>query len=129
VTWAPKGGLEREVPACEEDASRVLAGDAPLTREVTVAGARRPYWEAPSYYGPWAGGYYGGFGGFGMFQGLLLGSILTGGWGGGGWGGGYAGEGDGGDVDAGGDFDGGDFDGGGDFGGDFGGGDFGGGDF
>ena len=82
----------------------------------------------PAYVGH-PGGFAGGgwFGGSsGLFTGLLLGSFLSGGFGG--WGGGTTiinESGDGGD----GDFGGGDF-GGGDFGGgDFGGGDFGGGDF
>jgi hypothetical protein len=82
----------------------------------------------PAYVGH-PGGFGGGgwFGGSnGLFTGLLLGSFLSGGFGG--WGGGTTiinESGDGGD----GDFGGGDF-GGGDFGGgDFGGGDFGGGDF
>jgi hypothetical protein len=126
VEWAPQGGTPRAVPACADDARRIEQGEEPLTREISVDGRRRPYWDAPSYYGPWAGGY---FSGFGLLEGLLLGSLLTGGWGG--WGnGGYSDGGDSGGGD--GDFDGadsGDF-GGGDFGGgDFGGGDFGGGDF
>ena len=121
VEWAPPGGAPRLVPACEADAERVESGEDPLVREVTVGGTRRPYYDAPAYYGPWAGGY---FGGFGLFEGLLLGSMLGGGWGGFGWGGGM-----GGDQGSEGGFGGGDF-GGGDFGGgDFGGGDFGGGDF
>ena len=87
----------------------------------------------PAYVGH-PGGFAGGgwFGGSsGLFTGLLLGSFLSGGFGG--WGGGTTiinESGDGGDGDfGGGDFGGGDF-GGGDFGGgDFGGGGFGGGDF
>ena len=123
VQWAPRGGVPREVPACQADAARVMAGEEPETRQVTVAGTRRPYYDAPSYYGPWAGGYYGGFGGSGLFNGFLLGTLLSGGWGGG-YGSGYgdAGGFDGGDFGGGGGFDAGDF-GGGDFG-DFGGGDF-----
>jgi hypothetical protein len=127
VEWAPAGGAPRAVPACEVDADRVDSGEDPYVREITVGGSRRPYYDAPAYYGPWAGGY---FGGFGLFEGMLLGSMLGGGWGGwgGGWGG-SAGTGDGGDF--GGGFGGGDFGGGGGGfgGGDFGGGGFGGGDF
>ena len=126
VEWAPPGGAPRAVPACEADAQRVESGLDPNVREVQVAGQSVPYWNAPAYYGPWAGGFFGGFGG-----GLLVGSLFTGGFG---WGGGFVdsawgSEGDWGGGDGGGDFGGGDF-GGGDFGGgDFGGGDFGGGDF
>jgi hypothetical protein len=120
VIWAPPGGQPREVPACAADAIRIEEGEEPAAREVTVDGQRRPYWDAPGYYGPWAGGYYGANTGF--LSGLLLGSWFGGGWGWGGWGGGYYGGGDAGGGGDGGDFGG----GGGDFGG-FGGGDFGGG--
>jgi hypothetical protein len=132
VMWAPPGGAERPVPACAADAIRVEEGEEPHARRVRVRGRRVPYWEAPAYYGPWAGGFFAG----GLLPGLLLGSALGGGVGAfGGWGVDEAmadaGEGgDGGDAggDAG-DYGDGDF-GGGDFGGgDFGGGDFGGGDF
>jgi hypothetical protein len=125
VQWAPPGGQPRPVPACAADAQRVERGAEPAVREVELAGGRRPYWEAPSYFGPWAGGYFGGgFGGFGGFlPGMLFGGLLGGAFGG--WGHDTVIYNDFG----GGDFGGGDF-GGGDFGGgDFGGGDFGGGDF
>ena len=120
VEWAPPGGVERPVPACEADAQRVERGEDPETRDVLVGGRRMPYWNAGPMYAPWAGGFFGGYGG-GLLPGLLFGTLLGeaiappmvygGDWGGdgGGWGGG-----------------GGDFGGGG---GDFGGGDFGGGDF
>ena len=129
VEWAPDGGQPRLVPACAADAITVEEGHEPSAREVRVGGRMVPYWNAPAYYGPWAGGYFGAFGG--LFPGLLVGSMLGSslGLGMGPLFGGPIGIGDesgGGDL-AGGDF--GDF-GGGDFGGgDFGGGDFGGGDF
>ncbi len=127
VMWTPAHGTPREVPACAEDAQLVKQGASPHSREITVAGQRVPYWDAPGYYGPWAGGYFGGFGGGGLLQGLLIGQML------GGFGGGYHSGWDGAGGDGGfGDFGGGGFGGfgGGDFGGggfgDFGGGDFGG---
>jgi hypothetical protein len=128
VEWMLPDGMSRSVPACAADAARVERGEEPQTREILVGGNRTPYYNAPAYYGPWAGGYFGGFGGFGLFEGMLIGSLLSGGMGGFGFGG-YGDGGDGGgDGFGGGDFGGG-F-GGGDFGGgDFGGGDFGGGDF
>jgi hypothetical protein len=118
VRWAPPGGATRDVPACAEDAHRIEEGLEPRTREVRVGDRTRPYWDAPGYYGPWAGGY---FGGFGFFEGLLLASWLDPdpGFGFGGFSAGEGGLGG---------FGGGDF-GGGFGGGDFGGGDFGGGDF
>ena len=149
VSWAPPGGAPRSVPACAADAQRVLSGQEPDARLVTVGGYRRPYWDAGPMYAPYAGGYYSGFGGGGLLGGLLigtaLGSMFGGGWGGAGgydagyaagyeagndnWGGGDGGWGDGGNDGGDGGFDigGGDF--GGFDGGDFGGGDFGGGDW
>jgi hypothetical protein len=135
VEWAPPDGAPRMVPACAADAQRVHEGLEPESRQVLAgAGGRMtPYWNAPGYYGPWAGGYFGGFPMGGLFSGLLLGSWLGGGWGGypvyagGDSGDAGGGGGDGGGGDWGGGGDGG---GGGDWGGgDFGGGDFGGGDF
>lgn len=133
VEWAPPGGYPRAVPACAADALAVEEGKEPASREIEAEGRRRPYWDAPAYYGPWAGGY---FGGGGLFQGLLLGSLFSnfgGFWGGhshhhdygggGGFDGGFGGGGFGG-GDFGGGFGGGDFGGGGFGGGDFGGGDF-----
>ena len=129
VEWSPDGGAARPVPACEADAQRIDAGVDPHAREIVLNGRSMPYWNAPGYFGPWAGGYFGGFGfgGVGGFlPGVLFGSMLGGGLGGGllgaplGW--------DAGGNDPGG--WGGDFGGGGDFGSGFGGGDFGGsGDF
>jgi hypothetical protein len=116
VSWSPPGGIARDVPACEADADRVERGLEPAARELTVGGRSMPYWNAPAYYGPWAGGY---FGGFGLFEGFLIGSMFGGGFGSGwgDWGGADSG------ADSGGDW-------GGDFGGAYlGGGDFGGGDF
>jgi len=134
VQWAPPGGAPRMVPACAADAQRVHDGLEPESRQVLAGagGGMTPYWNAPGYYGPWAGGYFGGFPMGGLFTGLALGSLLGGGWGG--YpvyvGGDSGGDGGGGDVGGGGDWGGGDWGGGGDFGGgDFGGGDFGGGDF
>lgn len=128
VEWSPPGGEPRAVPACEADALHVDRDEEPDVRQLELAGGRRPYYDAPPYYGGWMGGFYGGFGGLGFLNGLLLGQLLVGpGWGFGGYGmgGGYAGDGGGGDTG----FGGGDFGGGGFGGGDFGGGDFGGGDF
>jgi hypothetical protein len=142
VSWAPPGGAPRSVPACAADAQRVLSGQDPDARLVTVGGYRRPYWDAGPMYAPYAGGYYSGFGGGEMLGGILIGTALGsmfgggfgGGWGGGGYDAGYAAGYDAGNDNN--DFGGGDggFDiGGGDFGGfdggDFGGGDFGGGDW
>jgi hypothetical protein len=125
--WAPPGGAPRGVPVCAACAAAIADGREPNARTVEVAGAQRPWWQAPTPYAGYYGGYFAPFGGFGggFLGGLLVGDLLGssfGGWGG--WGGlpidADPGWSDGGGL---GDFGGGDF-GGGDFGGDFGGGDF-----
>jgi hypothetical protein len=123
VEWAPPGGAARKVPACEADAQAVERGLEPASRQVVAGGRSIPYWSAPPYFGPWAGGYFMPFGGMGFLSGLFVGELLGGaygGWGYGSWGG-SAGAGGFGSWSGG--------SGGGDFGGgmDFGGGDFGGG--
>ena len=126
VEWAPPGGAPRPVPACEADAQLVERGGEPASRQVMAGGRLVPYWNAPPYFSPWAGGYFMPFGGMGFLSGLFVGELLGGaygGWGYGSWGGSGAAGGFGGWSDSG--------SGGGssDFGGgmDFGGGDFGGG--
>ena len=129
VDWAPPGGTPRPVPACEADAQAVEQGREPASRQVLARGQLVPYWNAPPYFGPWAGGYFMPFGGTGFLSGLFLGELLGGaygGWGYGSWGGsgdsGGFGSWDSGGGD--GDFGGGMDFGGGDFGGNGGGGDF-----
>lgn len=122
VTWTPPGGTTREVPACALDAERVRAGAEPDSRQVLVGAQRMPYYDAGPAYSPYAAGYFGA--GMPMlFTGLMLGSMMGGGFGYDGYDSGGEGGGDGGD---GGGDGGGDFGGGGDGGGDF---DFGGFDF
>jgi hypothetical protein len=129
VEWAPPGGVPRKVPACEADAQAVERGQEPASREVVAGGRRVPYWNAPPYFGPWAGGYFMPFGGTGFLSGLFVGELLGGaygGWGYGSWGGsgspggfGSWSGGGGGDFGGGMSFGGGDFGGGGGGGGDF----------
>ena len=76
VEWAPPGGVPRPVPACAADAIRVKEGFQPHGRQVTVDGRQTDYWNAPRRYGPWAGGYFNGFGGGGLLSSLLIGSAL-----------------------------------------------------
>lgn len=126
VQWAPPGGVLRPVPACAADALRIKEGFQPHGRQVSVNGRPTNYWDAPRHYGPWAGGYFNGFGGGGLLSTLLMGSALGAGLGlgeelvGGLFGGDGDGDGDGGDGGDGDWGDGGDGDWGGD-GGDFGG--------
>jgi hypothetical protein len=113
VQWAPPGGSVRPVPACAADAVRIQEGFAPHGRQVSVNGRPTDYWNAPGHYGPWAGGYFNGFGGGGLLSTLLMGSALGAGIG---LGeevvGDLFGDGDGGDGDGWGDGDGGWGDGG-----------------
>jgi hypothetical protein len=76
VQWAPPGGSVRPVPACAADALRIKEGFSPHGRQVTVNGRPTDYWNAPGHYGPWAGGYFNGFGGGGLMSTLLMGSAL-----------------------------------------------------
>ncbi|WP_194506004.1 hypothetical protein, partial [Actinomadura livida] len=116
VMWAPPGGTARSVPACAADAEALRLGSAPDVRMVPYGGGRRPYWDAGPAYGPYAGGYYRGYGGIDMLSGLMVGTMLGsmmggfGGYGGGDAMGGFGG--DGGDVGGGWDFGSGDFGGG-----------------
>lgn len=110
VLWAPAGGMAREVPACAADAERVESGHDPEARMVEVAGHRRPYWEAGPQWAPYAGGYYAGYGGFGMLNSILIGTAIGSMWGHGmGMGYGTVGHGGFGDFGGGGGFGGGDF--------------------
>jgi uncharacterized membrane protein YgcG len=129
VEWAPPGGAPRKVPACEADAQAVDRGLEPASRQVVAGGRSVPYWSAPPYFGPWAGGYFMPFGGMGFLSGLFVGELLGGAYGG--WGyGSWGGSGDSGGFgtwsggSGAGDFGGGMDFGGGDFGGGGGGGDF-----
>ena len=66
VEWAPPDGAPRPVPACAADALRIREGFGPHSRQVLVNGRPTDYWNAPRHYGPWAGGYFNGFGGGGL---------------------------------------------------------------
>jgi len=81
VSWAPAGGIPRDVPACPADAERVLAGADPYIRTVQVGARRVPYWEGGQAYAPWAQGYYHRWQGSDMLSGVLIGSMLFGGMG------------------------------------------------
>ncbi|MFI6289221.1 hypothetical protein ACIBCM_31495 [Streptomyces sp. NPDC051018] len=118
ATWTPAGGVPRQVPVCQADATRLEDGVDPAARTVETETGRRPYWEAGPAYGPWAGGYFGGGLLPGLLAGTLLGSMLatpaySAEYGGGDFGPGDVGGGD----HSGADFDPSDFGGGGDWGG------------
>ena len=74
VVWTPPGGTPRPVPVCAADAVSLEEGNQPHARRVRVGDEDVPYWNAPSYYGPWAGGYFAPFGI--LLPGLLVGSAF-----------------------------------------------------
>jgi hypothetical protein len=79
VSYAPPGGVPREVPACALDAERVRAGAEPDVRKVLVGSRRVPYWQGGRAYQPYAAGYFGAFGPMDwMFMGLLFGGGFDG---------------------------------------------------
>jgi len=77
VTWAPSGGVERQVPACRACAVTVADGQVPAAREVLIGTGqkRSPYWMAGPMYAPYAGGYYSAWGG--LFPGMMIGTMLA----------------------------------------------------
>lgn len=110
VSYAPDGGIQRDVPACALDAERVHAGADPDVRQVMVGAQRVPYWQGGRAFEPYAAGYYNSMVPMNMlFAGMMFGSL-----GGLGHSAGYEGGGDEpSDGDLGGGFgDGGGFDGG-----------------
>lgn len=58
VTWAPPGGVERDIPVCFRDAERLAAGEAPEVRLVRLGDRRVPWYAAGPAYQPWAAGWY-----------------------------------------------------------------------
>ncbi len=82
IDWAPPGGQQRQVPVCAADADRVSQGAEPDIRTVRQGAGRVPYWQGGPAYSPYASGYFGGYAMSGLVPGFLLGSMLTGGWGG-----------------------------------------------
>ena len=58
VLWAPPGGVARPIAVCAPDADILAGGGEPEVREIQVAGASVPYWQAPAAFDAWAGGFY-----------------------------------------------------------------------
>lgn len=76
VPYAPPGGAQRDVPACQLDAERVRAGAEPDIRKVMVGSRRVPYWQGGRAYQPYAMGY---FGAFGPMEWMFMGMLFSGG--------------------------------------------------
>ncbi|MDO4783830.1 MAG: hypothetical protein Q3997_01885 [Propionibacteriaceae bacterium] len=75
VSWAPPGGIPREIPACAADAERVLAGADPHIRTVGHGAARLPYWQDAAY-APYAQGYYSSWQADKLVRGLAVGTAV-----------------------------------------------------
>jgi hypothetical protein len=58
VTWAPPGGVERDIPVCFRDAERLAVGEAPQPRLVRLGDRRVAWYAAGPAYQPWATGWY-----------------------------------------------------------------------
>jgi hypothetical protein len=79
VPWMQPNGQMRDVPACELDAQRVIAGAEPDTRQVMVGSQRVPYWQGGPAYRGYAHGYFGNFGFMDwMFMGMMFNGLGSG---------------------------------------------------
>jgi len=59
VRWTMPGGHgTRTVPACAQDAARVLAGEHPDVRTVRVGQSDTPYWQAGEAFLPYGKDYF-----------------------------------------------------------------------
>ena len=58
VSWAPLGGVPREIPVCLRDAERLAAGEAPRVRMVRLGNRYVPWYASGPAYTAWAGGWY-----------------------------------------------------------------------
>ena len=78
MAWAPPGGVERPVPACAVDVSRIGLGADPRIRMVDDGRTSVPYWEDRNH-AAWARGYYGGWMNDPSLQRMIQGSLMIGG--------------------------------------------------
>jgi hypothetical protein len=60
VGWEPPTGPPRPVPACSACMRSIATGIQPPPRRVRVGGRRMPFYQAPSHFESWFGGYFGG---------------------------------------------------------------------
>lgn len=80
VSWAPPGGVPREVPVCLADAERVAAGAEPDVRRVRNGSEMVPWYQGGPAYSQYANGYYGSYAMNGLFPAFLIGSMMSGVW-------------------------------------------------
>jgi len=72
----PWGHADRLIPACAQDAQRLIDGEPPQVRVITLGDRRAYYWDVPAGYGALAEGYYARFGGAQRLAALLAGTPL-----------------------------------------------------
>ena len=60
VGWEPPTGPPRPVPACSACMQSIASGIQPQPRRLRAGGRTVPFYEAPSYFESWFGGYFGG---------------------------------------------------------------------
>ena len=58
VSWAPVGGVPRDIPVCFQDADRLAAGEAPRVRMVRLGNRYVPWYASGPTYTAWAAGWY-----------------------------------------------------------------------
>ena len=58
VSWAPLGGVQRDIPVCFRDAERLAAGEAPRVRMVRLGNRYVPWYASGPAYTAWAAGWY-----------------------------------------------------------------------
>jgi uncharacterized membrane protein YgcG len=58
VSWAPLGGVPRDIAVCFRDAERLAAGEPPQVRMVRLGNRYVPWYASGPAYTAWAGGWY-----------------------------------------------------------------------
>ncbi len=84
VTWAPPGGVEREIPVCFPCQGRLVDGTAPDIRRVRFGNRTVPWFQGGPAYAAYVEGYYGPWARDGRFPDFVIAAMLIGGVSGGG---------------------------------------------
>ena len=79
VTWAPPGGVEREIPVCLPCRERLTEGIVPDIRRVRFGNRTVPWFQGGRAYGSYAEGYYGRYARDGLFPEFIVAAMLLGG--------------------------------------------------
>jgi uncharacterized membrane protein YgcG len=76
-SWAPPGGVPREIPVCLRCRGRLDGGTEPEVRRVRWGNRWVPWFQAGPAYGAWAEGYYGADARAGRFPDFIVLSVLS----------------------------------------------------